>query len=122
MVLITRSGTIGRVNIVPHHWENWVINEHVIRILPHTKEIAGYIYCWLNTEYGDSLIKRYTYGSVVNEIDTSHVANIPFPILKNKEIQTKINNLVLEANKKRYEAYILEQQAIKMVNEKVIYA
>lgn len=122
MVLITRSGTIGRVNIVPHHWENWVINEHVIRILPHIKEIAGYIYCWLNTEYGDSLIKRYTYGSVVNEIDTSHVANIPFPILKNKEIQTKINNLVLEANKKRYEAYILEQQAIKMVNEKVIYA
>ncbi len=122
MILVTRSGTIGRINIVPHHWENWVINEHVIRIKPISKDIAGYLYCWLNTEYGEALIKRYTYGSVVDEIDTNHVANIILPLLKNKEIQTKINNLVLEANKKRYEAYVLEQKAIKMVNEKVIYA
>lgn len=121
MILITRSGTIGRVNIVPHHWENWVINEHVIRIKPISKDIAGYIYCWLNTEYGETLIKRYTYGSVVDEIDTNQVADIPLPLLKNKEIQTKINDLVLEANKKRYEAYILEQKAIKIVNEKIIY-
>ena len=64
----------------------------------------------------------YTYGSVVDEIDTNHVANIILPLLKNKEIQIRINNLVLEANKKRYEAYVLEQKAIKMVNEKVIYA
>mgnify|MGYP004657781049 CR=1 FL=1 len=122
MILVTRSGTIGRINIVPHHWENWVINEHVIRIKPISKDIAGYLYCWLNTEYGEALIKRYTYGSVVDEIDTNHVANIILPLPKNKEIQTKINNLVLEANKKRYEAYVLEQKAIKMVNEKVIYA
>ncbi len=122
MILITRSGTIGRVNIVPHHWENWVINEHVIRVIPSTKEIAGYIYCWLNTEYGDNLTKRYTYGSVVNEIDTNHVANIPLPLLKNQQIQKKINDLILDANKKRYDAYILEQEAIKMVNDKVIYS
>ena len=122
MILVTRSGTIGRINIVPLHWENWVINEHVIRIKPISKDIAGYLYCWLNTEYGEALIKRYTYGSVVDEIDTNHVANIILPLPKNKEIQTKINNLVLEANKKRYEAYVLEQKAIKMVNEKVIYA
>lgn len=122
MILVTRSGTIGRINIVPHHWENWVINEHVIRIKPISKDIAGYLYCWLNTEYGEALIKRYTYGSVVDEIDTNHIANIILPLLKNKEIQTKINNLVLEANKKRYEAYVLEQKAIKMVNEKIIYA
>lgn len=120
MVLITRSGTIGRVNIVPHHWENWVINEHVIRINPISKDISGYIYCWLNSEYGKILIERYTYGSVVNEIDTNHVANIYIPIVQNKEIQLKINNLVLEANQKRYDAYKLEQKAIRMVNEKVI--
>lgn len=122
MILVTRSGTIGRVNIVPHHWENWIINEHVIRIKSISNDIAGYIYCWLNTEYGEFLIKRYTYGSVVNEIDVNHVANIPLPILQNKRVQTKINNLILEANKKRYEAYLLEQKAIKMVDEQVIYA
>ena len=40
-------------------------------------------------------------------------------MLKNKDTQIKINDLVLEANKKRYETYVLEQKAIKMVNEKV---
>ena len=122
MVLITRSGTIGRVNIVPHHWENWIINEHVIRVKPKNTDIAGYLYCWLNSDYGKVLIERYTYGSVVNEIDTNHVCNIDIPIIKSHEILRQINNLILQANKKRYEAYILEQKAIKMVNEKVIYA
>lgn len=121
MVLITRSGTIGRVNIVPHHWENWIINEHVIRVKPKNTYIAGYLYCWLNSNYGKVLIERYTYGSVVNEIDTNHVCNIDIPIIKSHEILRQINNLILQANKKRYEAYILEQKAIKMVNEKVIY-
>ena len=122
MLLVTRSGTIGRVNIVPHHWENWVINEHVIRINPISKNIAGYLYCWLNSEYGKILIERYTYGSVVNEIDTNHVADICVPIVNNEKILGKINDLILKANKKRYEAYVLEQKAIRMVNEKVIYA
>ena len=122
MILITRSGTIGKINIVPKHWENWVINEHVIRILPSNKDIAGYIFCWLNSDYGFELIKKFTYGSVVNEIDANHVSQIKIPLLKNSEIQARINTLVLEANKKRYEAYVLEQKAIKMVNEKIIYS
>lgn len=33
-ILVTRSGTIGKVALVPRHWENWTINEHVIRIRP----------------------------------------------------------------------------------------
>ena len=68
------------------------------------------------------LIKRFTYGSVVDEIDSNHVSNVEVPLLKDKNIQWKINDLALEANKKRYEAYMLEQQAIKMVNDKVIHA
>lgn len=121
MILITRSGTIGRVNLVPKHWQDWVINEHVIRIIPNSISIAGYLYCWLNSIYGKILITRYTYGSVVNEIDTNQVADILLPLLNNEKIQNKINDLVLLANKKRYEAYQLEQKAIKIVNEKVIY-
>jgi len=122
MVLITRSGTIGRVNLVPKHWQDWIINEHVIRVIPTFVSIAGYLYCWLNSDYGKILIERYTYGSVVNEIDTNHVSDILLPLLKNENIQKRINDLVLLANEKRYEAYKLEQKAIKMVNDKVIYA
>jgi len=82
-ILITRSGTIGKVSLVPKHWENWAANEHIIRVFPKNQEIAGYLYCWLNSEYGKELIKKHTYGAVVDEIDTNHVGDIPLPLLKN---------------------------------------
>lgn len=31
--LITRSGTIGKVTMVPKHWEHWVTSEHIIRVV-----------------------------------------------------------------------------------------
>jgi type I restriction enzyme S subunit len=121
-ILVTRSGTIGKVTLTPKHWERWIASDHIIRIIPSDKELAGYLYVFLLSDYGKCLIKRYTYGSVVDEIDNNHVAQIPFPLLKNKSVQTKINDLALEANKKRYEAYILEQKAMKILNDEVIYA
>ena len=49
MVAVTCSGTIGKVNIIPKHWENWTLNQHVMRVVAKDNDIAGYIYCWLNS-------------------------------------------------------------------------
>jgi len=119
-ILITRSGTIGKIAIAPKHWDNWAANEHIIRVFPKSSEIAGYLFTWLNSEYGNILIKRNTYGAVVDEIDTNHVASIEIPILKDQAKQKEINDLVLKANELRYEAYLKEQEAIRIVNEEVI--
>ncbi len=117
MILISRSGTIGKVALTPKHWEHWVVNEHVIRIEATSDDTAGYIYVFLASDYGRELIRRFTYGAVVDEIDDHHVSEIPLPLLKDVNIQTEINRLALEANKKRTEAYYLEQEAIELVNE-----
>ncbi|THK40572.1 restriction endonuclease subunit S [Methylophaga sp. SB9B] len=116
-ILITRSGTIGKVSLVPKHWENWAANEHIIRVFPKNKEIAGYLFCWLNSDYGKEMIKKHTYGAVVDEIDTNHVGDIPLPILKNQQKQKEINDLVLNANELRYEAHLKEQEAIRKMEE-----
>lgn len=120
MIMITCSGTIGKVTIVPRHWENWTANQHILRVVPTDDSIAGYIYAWLSTDYGYELIKRFTYGSVVDEINDNHASRIQIPLLKSKKVQDQINNLILEANKKRYDAYLLEKKAIKIVNDQVI--
>lgn len=122
MTLITCSGTIGKVVLVGKHWENWAANQHIIRVVPTNNDIAGYLNVFLSSEYGYQLITRFTYGSVVDEIDDNHVRQIPFPLLKNTAVQDHINALALEANKKRYEAYLLEQQAIEIMNNEVIFA
>lgn len=122
MTLITCSGTIGKVTLVGKHWENWTANQHIIRVVPASKEIAGYLSVFLGSEYGYPLITRFTYGSVVDEIDDSHVRQIPIPILKNKSAQKQINDLALLANEKRYEAYKLEQEALHVMDHEVIFA
>ncbi len=120
--LISRSGTIGKVCLVPKHWQNWVASEHIIRVVPANNDVAGYISTFLSSDYGYELIKRFTYGSVVDEIDDNHVRQIQIPILKNQDIQKQINDLALQANEKRYQAYLLEQEALKVLDEEVIYA
>lgn len=117
MIAVTCSGTIGKVNIVPKHWESWALNQHVMRIVPATDDIAGYIYCWLNTDYAYRLIVRNTYGSVVDEIDDQQLAQVVIPLLKNVTKQKEINDKVLQANELRYQAYLKEQEAINSINE-----
>lgn len=120
-ILVTRSGTIGKVTIAPKHWEHWIINEHVIRVFPKDDHIAGYLYTFLSSDYGYQLITRFTYGSVVDEIDANHVSSIPIPILKDAKVQEEINRLTLSANEKRYRSYKMEMKAMKELDEKVLF-
>lgn len=122
MTLITCSGTIGKVALVGKHWEKWTANQHIIRVVPASIDIAGYLNIFLASDYGHALITHYTYGSVVDEIDDNHVSDIPFPLLKDKATQNKINEMALEANQKRYEAYLAEQEALRIMNEEAIFA
>lgn len=117
MSAVTCSGTIGKVMIVPEHWEGWTLNQHVMRIKPATESMAGYIFAWLDSPYAKPLIVRNTYGAVVDEIDDNQLSTVAIPLLKNKDIQKKINDLVLEANELRYQAYLKEQEAINKMND-----
>ena len=121
MILITCSGTIGKIALVPKHWDNWAMTHDIIRLLP-ADDLIGYVYIWLQTEYAAKLIEAFAYGSVVRHIEKEHLCKVTIPLLKNHEVQKRINELALEANEKRYEAYQLEQKALRIMDNEVIYA
>lgn len=112
MIAITRSGTIGRVQIVPNYMQGWANSEHTIRAIAADDEQAGYLYAWLASDYGQTLIARYSYGSVIVEIDRHMVGDIRVPVLPSAE-RKAIATLVLDANRLRDEAWTLEQEALK---------
>lgn len=119
MVLVTCSGTIGRVSLVPEHWNNWTVNQHVMRIL--SKEpYYSLIFVWLNSDYGKELVLRQKYGSVVDEITDKQLGDVVIPIFKDNNINTSILNLINEANELRYQAYKQEQEAINIMNKEVL--
>jgi type I restriction enzyme S subunit len=121
MILVTCSGTVGKVALVPKHWDNWAMTHDIIRLVPNIA-LAGYIFIWLSSVYANKIIESQAYGSVVPHIEKVHIAGIPIPFLKNRVIQNEINDLALKANKLRHEAYVLEQEAIRIMNDEVIFA
>ena len=122
MILITRSGTLGKTTFVPKHWDGWAITDDIICLVPTTNEISGYLYAWLSSDYARELIHRFAYGAVVRHLEKEHISQVSVPLLNNENAQREINDTVLEANQKRMEAYHLEQKALRVLDEKVIYA
>lgn len=120
MILITCSGTIGKVNIVPKHWEGWAGSQHMLRAVPANSGWSGYLYAWLSSEWALPLIRRHTYGAVVFEIDQHQLAEVPVPILADASLMREINTLVLRANELRYMAFSKEQEALRVFNEEVL--
>lgn len=121
MILVTCSGTVGNATLVPKHWDGWAMTHDIIRLIPQ-EGMQGYCFVWLSSEYGRTLLQAFQYGSVVQHIEKEHISRMPIPLLRDEAMQRKINDLAMEASKKRYEAYLLEQQAIEIMNNEVIFA
>jgi type I restriction enzyme, S subunit len=112
MVCVTRSGTIGRVQIIPAYMSKWTASEDATRLLPEIN--PGYLYAWLASDYGNCLLMRQLYGSVIVHIDRDMLASVLIP-LPNTTIINEIGNLVLKANQLRDEAWRKEQEAISQL-------
>ena len=122
MIIVSAKGAPGKITIVPSHWDSWFISSNLIKIVPASPEIAGFLYCFLSSPYGEALIKRQIYGAVVDIIEPVHVESIIVPFLRDEKTQKGINDLILKANRKRTEAHHLEEKALRVLDEKVIYA
>ena len=92
----------------------------VLKIIPSSSDIVGYLYVYLNSDIGTTLIKRETYGAVVDMIDDKSLGAVSVPLLRNGAVQSKINSMALLANEKRFRAYLLEQEALSILNDKIL--
>lgn len=104
-ILITRSGSTGRVVMVTDGMSGTMVSEHVIRVVVDDTLIDPYyVYAYLSTDnIGKVLLEKGIYASVVDHITPNFVATIPIPRLtpeKEKAIADKVRN----AEKKRDEA------------------
>ncbi|WP_281740811.1 N-6 DNA methylase [Holdemanella biformis] len=94
-ILITRSGSTGRVVMVTDSMAGTMVTEHVIRVICNKDVIDPYyVYAYLATEdIGKVLLEKGIYASVVDHITPDFVATIPVPRLapeKEKEIADRV--------------------------------
>jgi type I restriction enzyme S subunit len=111
-VLVTRSGTVGRLTLVPKALDGWAASEHCLRIVPNPKRVhAGYLAAFLITPYGQHQLTSKIYGGVVGELTEEDTAAIWLPDAP-LEVQRRIGTLVMQAFEKKEEANAIEDRAI----------
>ncbi|MCL2009860.1 MAG: hypothetical protein FWG71_04865, partial [Synergistaceae bacterium] len=116
-ILITRSGSTGRVVMVTDTIANTMVSEHVIRVICDEQTIDPYyVYSYLASEsIGKVLLEKGIYASVVDHITPDFVASIPIARLK-PDRERAIANAMREAEKKRdnaNKAFVEQQRALE---------
>lgn len=113
-ILISARGTIGKSCLAYKHWAGSCISDNIIR-LQCIKGFEGYVYTFISSELGQQLLQREISGAVVDVVEPVNVMNTPIPLLKDGAMQQRINDLVLQANELRYQAYLKEQEALQQM-------
>ena len=95
-LLMTCSGTIGRVFYASKRLNGWVATHDLIRIVPDKTEMAGYLYAWLTTPMAQTQILSHTHGGQIDHVTDKQVADVLVPMLSQKQTEN-INAKVMRA-------------------------
>lgn len=109
--LISRSGTVGKTVFVSKDLIGKAASEHIIRVEPNKSKIkSGFLYAFLSSKFGYSLLTQGTFGAVIQHIEPDHVASIPI-FIPPEQTQEKIHHLVIDASRLRVEGNKLLREA-----------
>ena len=112
-VLVTCSGTIGRVGLVSNITTDWAASQHILRLVAQEPDYnAGYIALFLMTPYGQHQIQSKVYGAVVDELTDLDLGEVLIPDAP-QSVQDAIGDKVLAAFEHKDRANLLEEGGIR---------
>jgi type I restriction enzyme S subunit len=116
-VLVTCSGTIGRVTIAPPSWHLWAASQHILRIVPESDGPcpAGYICAYLACELGQAQLTSRIYGAVVDEITEEQARSVLIPVPKTAEQEKLVAKIARDAT----ESVRAKDLAVKFAQESI---
>lgn len=114
-ILITRSGSTGRVRYVNSELAQYAVSDHCIRIVPDKSKVdSGYLYAFLSSKIGQLLIDQGRYASVIETISHNRLGEIPIPLPK-FETQKYIGDLIRGSEEARAKANLIRQRALDSI-------
>jgi type I restriction enzyme S subunit len=95
-ILLTCSGTVGRMVIANKRLEKFFLTHDLIRIVPSQSVPRGYLYAFLSSWVGQALIAKSEYGSAIKHLEPHHLAGVQVPLLPQAE-QEAIHSEIVRA-------------------------
>ena len=115
-ILISRSGTIGNCAYTNEQHAQKLASEHVIRINPNDILRRGYLYAYLASRYGHSLLTQGMFGGVIQHIEPDFVGSLPIPDMP-KAFQDAVDDRIKKAASLRSQAVEMLRDAERILKE-----
>lgn len=109
-VLISRAGSIGYIFYVPRERDGWIVDDHMIRVIPSDPEIGALLYTYLSGPLGQTALHAMAYGAVQLVIKDIQIASMQIPV-PNRAIIDAIEARVAKASDARSLAVSLAAEA-----------
>lgn len=113
MILITDSGTVGRVIYATAYHHGAVGTNNLIRVVIEDETLRGYVYQFLSSQLGQDQLKANIYGAIVEHIEPEDVKKILVPVPEDPKLLEAIGAPIIRSMELQEQAYI-EQEISKM--------
>ena len=123
-VIIASDGTLGenelfcRTLFANESLVGSFLSSHFIRMKTTSEVPSGYLYCWLNSDYGFRFIRSTQAGTKICHPINKILMEIPVPMIARDKME-EIDRMVREAHTMRYQANQKELKAIAMVEAEI---
>ena len=80
-VLVTRSGSVGDsiATYKPHL--GVIMSDDLLRVIPTDPRHRGFLYGFLRSGFGKSMLRSNQYGSIVKHLEPEHLRQVPVPVI-----------------------------------------
>lgn len=96
-ILITDSGTVGRVVFATAYHDGAVGTNNLIRVVISDDALRGYVYQFLSSRLGQDQLRANVYGAIVDHLEPDDVKNVLVPVPENRELLEQIGIPVIRA-------------------------
>ncbi|WP_411351211.1 hypothetical protein PNH50_12380 [Leisingera aquaemixtae] len=111
MILITCSGTIGRVFDVPASLDGWAGTHDLVRVTPYNPEMKGFLRAYLASRFAQVQILSHTHGGQIDHVTAEQVGSCLVPDFGEHEIR-RISQIADKADNMRSDGTALMNDAI----------
>jgi len=122
-ILISRSGSVGIVAVVPKEAEGFAFGSFMIKFRLKENINKNYISIWLNNKVAQLFTQREKIGTIQGNITISTIENfkIPVPPLEIQDkIVSEVKNKMVKAEKLKSEAKNIIENAKKEVEKMIL--
>lgn len=118
-ILITCSGSVnlGSVFLATEFLSNYFLTHDMIRVAPKEDAMEGYIYAYLDSWLGRSIMLHNEFGIGVDHIEPDQIEDMPV-ILPPKDVREDIHQSILDAYQAREQFLNLDKSTVEALGNR----